>query len=253
MKFFILSLLAAAAAFISLLAGAAANALPPSTAEHRISAGAPCDLQQLSRAYYTSLAQVALEDAERFERLLEAIESLDADARRCYYFVLFDLLQAGRLDSFHTLFPLLAGSIRDPFILQLMVKAVELDLRDLAEHIFRASTYAKHDDGAASLIRDARMQLNARPDPEPVFTLLEWIGQIDSGVAQHKAGLYTEALRIILKSWDEAAIERQAQRLIGLGAQDSDEIREKYRRRFPGNENLQMILSEIPTVKMPEC
>ena len=205
------------------------------------------DPVQLSRAYYSTLSQISVKDAERFERLLASFGDTHGKKYRDF---LDDMVRENRVDDFKCMFPLIHFAAQWPYDIYLMLDCVKYGRRDMAEYIFMSSYRNKQ----WSFVWEVRDTFYDIHDPENAMELLEWIGTIDPVVAERKCEVYSDALWIILENgeFEEAHIVNTVTKLIRMGAEVSETVLDTYKKAFPFNDRLQCILRNKPAFKIPE-
>jgi hypothetical protein len=218
----------------------------------------PYDAIKLSRAYYANLPEITVSDAERFERLLLALEwanrfNTNPILAKAYGKLLSGMINGRQLEGFMCLYPLVNMGDYPSEIGYLMIQCAANDRREIAEYIF-ATSYGSG--RAKEFISELKRTLFEYAFPIYAINLVGWIVEFDAGVDGRKFEIYSFLLSGLPKN---GAISRDTlmslvRKLVSLGADVSDAVIDKYKKEYPAFDDLLRFLyeSQIPDVKEPE-
>lgn len=232
---------------------------PANSVENKLERNDPYDAIKLSRAYYANLPEVTVENAERFERLISALDRANgADTSpvmsKAYGTLLSDMIKGRQVECFMCLYPLVNMSDYPSEIGYLMIQCAAHGRRELSEYIFTTSYGNGH---ANEFISELRHTLFEYAFPKYAIILVGWIAEIDDGVAERKCRIYSDMLLCLprIGAISKDTLLSLVQRLVELGAEVSDTAIQKFEQEYRAFEDLLRFLREnqIPDIKEPEA
>lgn len=168
------------------------------------------DVGRLAEVYYDSRQARTLSDAERFERLVAVLESMDPQPySNCFR----DLFEENRLEEFQTLYPLIQFDDVDPFNLYLLLECVDEKV-PFAEYMLSQNLDLE------LFIDKTTEDLKGYTCPDDAVDVIEWLAERNAFIATRKPSFYQALIGSTLENFEldkEGRLEL-VQRLVDLGA-----------------------------------